>query len=94
MAAATYQARTLPQLVAQSAQAYGDRVAITDGDVQLTYQQLDAARRQAARAFMAAGLAQGERIAIWAPNIYQWIIAAIGAQSVGVVLVPLNTRMK
>ena len=94
MAAATYQARTLPQLVAQSAQAYGDWVAITDGDVQLTYQQLDAARRQAARAFMAAGLAQGERIAIWAPNIYQWIIAAIGAQSVGVVLVPLNTRMK
>ena len=94
MAAVTYQARTLPQLVAQSAQAYGDRVAITDGDVQLTYQQLDAARRQAARAFMAAGLAQGERIAIWAPNIYQWIIAAIGAQSVGVVLVPLNTRMK
>jgi acyl-CoA synthetase (AMP-forming)/AMP-acid ligase II len=94
MAAATYQARTLPQLVAQSAQAYGDRVAITDGDVQLTYQQLDAARRQAARAFMAAGLAQGERIAIWAPNIYQWIIAAVGAQSVGVVLVPLNTRMK
>lgn len=94
MAAATYQARTLPQLVAQSAQAYGDRVAISDGDVQLTYQQLDAARRQAARAFMAAGLAQGERIAIWAPNIYQWIIAAIGAQSVGVVLVPLNTRMK
>jgi acyl-CoA synthetase (AMP-forming)/AMP-acid ligase II len=94
MAAATYQARTLPQLVAQSAQAYGDRVAISDGDVQLTYQQLDAARRQAARAFMAAGLAQGERIAIWAPNIYQWIIAAVGAQSVGVVLVPLNTRMK
>ena len=55
---------------------------------------MDAARIEAARAFVAAGLEKGDRIAIWAPNIYQWIIAAIGAQSVGGVLVPLNTRMK
>ena len=43
---------------------------------------------------MAAGIEKGDRIAIWAPNIYQWIIAAIGAQSVGGVLVPLNTRSR
>ena len=89
-----YQARTLPQLVAASAASYGDRPAITDGECRLTYAQLDAARIEAGRAFLAAGLEKGDRIAIWAPNIYQWIIAAIGAQSVGGVLVPLNTRMK
>ena len=94
MAAEPYQARTLPQLVAQSAGRYGDRVAITDGDVSFSYSELDEARVAAAKAFIAAGLEPGERIAIWAPNIYQWIIAAIGAQSVGGVLVPLNTRMK
>ncbi|MDP4916471.1 MAG: AMP-binding protein, partial [Haliea sp.] len=49
---------------------------------------------QAARAFLAAGLEHGERIAIWAPNMWQWIVAAIGAQSIGGVLVPLNTRLK
>ena len=37
---------------------------------------------------------KGERVAIWAPNIYQWILAAIGAQSIGGVVVPLNTRYK
>jgi len=62
--------------------------------VRLSYEQLDAARIRAARAFIAAGLGHGDRIAIWAPNIYQWIIAAIGAQSIGGVLVPLNTRLK
>ena len=67
---------------------------MTDAGVQLTYAELDEARRRAARAFIAAGLNKGERVAIWAPNIYQWIIAAIGAQSVGGVLVPLNTRYK
>jgi acyl-CoA synthetase (AMP-forming)/AMP-acid ligase II len=94
MTPASYQARTLPQVVADAATRYGERSAITDGEVELSYAELDAARVQAARAFIAAGLAKGDRIAIWAPNIYQWIIAAIGAQSVGGVLVPLNTRLK
>ena len=89
-----YRARTLPQVVAEAAATYGQRVAITAGEVQLSYADLDAARIQSARAFIAAGLEKGDRIALWAPNIYQWIIAAIGAQSVGGVLVPLNTRYK
>ncbi|MCP5123951.1 MAG: AMP-binding protein [Pseudomonadales bacterium] len=73
---------------------YGERVAITDGAVRLSYTELNQSRIQAARAFVAAGVEKGDRIAIWAPNIYQWVIAAIGAQSVGGVLVPLNTRLK
>jgi len=89
-----YRARTLPQVVAEAAVTYGDRVAITDGDLELTYAQLDRARIEAGRAFVAAGLEKGDRIAIWAPNMVQWILAAIGAQSIGAVLVPLNTRLK
>lgn len=94
MSESQYRARTLPQVVSEAAATYGQRVAITDGEVQLSYAELDAARIQSAQAFIAAGLQKGERIAIWAPNLYQWIIAAIGAQSVGGVLVPLNTRYK
>lgn len=86
--------RTLPQVVSQSAAVHGDRVAVADGAVQLSYRELDAARIGAAKAFVVAGMKKGDRFAIWAPNIYQWIIAAIGAQSIGGVLVPLNTRMK
>ena len=94
MPAQQYHARTLPQVVADAAAAHGQRTAITDGAIRLTYAELEDTRVRAARAFVAAGLGKGERIAIWAPNIYQWIIAAIGAQSVGGVLVPLNTRYK
>ncbi len=89
-----YQARTLPQVITDAARDHADRLAITDGPVNLTYAELDALRVRAARAFLAAGLGHGDRVAIWAPNIYQWIIAAIGAQSIGGVVVPLNTRYK
>lgn len=94
MSSAPYQARTLPQVVTQAAAAHGDRIAITDGEFNLSYTALNEARIRCARAFIAAGLKKGDRVAVWAPNVYQWIVAAIGAQSVGGVLVPMNTRYK
>jgi acyl-CoA synthetase (AMP-forming)/AMP-acid ligase II len=36
----------------------------------------------------------GERVAIWAPNIAEWIVAALAIHSAGAALVPINTRMK
>ena len=43
---------------------------------------------------MAAGLEPGDRVGIWAPNIAEWVFAALGALGAGGVLVPLNTRFK
>lgn len=89
-----YDARTLPQVVADAAATFGERLAVTDGDVNITYVGLNERRIQSAQAFIAAGVEKGDRIAIWAPNIWQWIVAAIGAQSIGGVVVPMNTRYK
>ncbi len=62
--------------------------------MRLSFRALAAEVRRAARAFVAAGVARGDRVAIWAPNHWEWIVAAIGLQSAGAVLVPLNTRFK
>jgi acyl-CoA synthetase (AMP-forming)/AMP-acid ligase II len=87
-------ATTIPQLIANAAQAYGESHAIEEGGRRISYRELDQLRRQAARALLALGVQAGERVAIWAPNIYEWIVAATALQSVGAALVPLNTRMK
>ncbi|MFV3307651.1 FadD3 family acyl-CoA ligase [Pseudomonas sp. NY15181] len=87
-------ALTIPQLLSATATAYGDRPAIEDGDVRLSYRQLDQWRQRAARALLALGIGHGERVAVWAPNHWEWIVAATALHSVGAVLVPLNTRMK
>jgi acyl-CoA synthetase (AMP-forming)/AMP-acid ligase II len=86
--------KTLPGIVRAAAAQYGDKTAIRDGETSLSFTELDALRRRSAAAFAAAGLARGDRIAIWAPNIFEWILAAIGAQSLGITLVPVNTRWK
>jgi acyl-CoA synthetase (AMP-forming)/AMP-acid ligase II len=88
--------RTIPRLVRSSAERFPTREAIVDVDagVSLTFPQLAAAAHDATRAFLAHGVEPGDRVAIWAPNVWEWVVAAIGLQSAGGVLVPLNTRFK
>lgn len=85
---------TLPMLVEQAAQQFKDKIAIQEAEVQISFAELNNLRLQACRAFISAGIEKGDRVAIWAPNISEWIIAAVGLHSAGGILVPLNTRMK
>jgi acyl-CoA synthetase (AMP-forming)/AMP-acid ligase II len=89
-----YPYQTIPQVVTWAAREFGDALALVDGDSRLSFRELQAAAERAARAFMAAGVRAGDRVAIWAPNVGEWVIAATGLQSAGGVLVPLNTRFK
>jgi HIP---CoA ligase len=85
---------TIPAVVHRAAGLWPDDEAVVDRDVRLTFAQLDDAVRQSARAFVASGLEPGDRASVWAPNIHQWIVAALGLYSAGGVLVPLNTRFR
>ena len=85
---------TVPGVVHRAAARWPDDEAIVDRDVRLTFAQLDDSVRAAARAFVASGLQPGDRVSVWAPNIHQWIVAALGLYSAGGVLVPLNTRFR
>jgi acyl-CoA synthetase (AMP-forming)/AMP-acid ligase II len=85
---------TVPRLARSAAARFGDREAIVDGDVTLSFTELVGEADRAARGFIAAGVAPGDRVAIWAPNILEWVVALLGLQSAGAVLVPLNTRYK
>ena len=85
---------TIHALCARAAEIYGDASAVEDGEARLTFVALDAARRKAAKALMAAGVAKGDRVMIWAPNSWKWFVAALGVVSIGGVLIPTSTRFK
>lgn len=86
---------TIPHMILEAAAACADRVAIRGEDGRtVTYDDLPSLIGASARAFIAAGVSAGDRIAIWAPNSVEWIVAAIGVQAAGAVIVPLNTRLK
>lgn len=70
------------------------RVIIRDGATSLTYSELHAKSRDAARALMSLGIKPGDSVAIWAVNRPEWIVAALGIQATGASLVPAGTRLK
>lgn len=85
---------TIPRLARISAGRYPDGVAIEDGPTTLTFPGLLQRARAVAAGLIAQGVQPGERVAIWAPNMWEWVVCAIGLMGAGAVLVPLNTRYK
>ena len=85
---------TVPALVEDGARRHGAHEALVDGDLRLGYARLADAVDEYARAYVAAGVGAGERVALWAPNCAEWMLGALGALRAGAVLVPMNTRFK
>jgi acyl-CoA synthetase (AMP-forming)/AMP-acid ligase II len=91
---------TIPGLVEDAAARFGELEAIVDvhgpggTTTRLTFDQLADEVAAATRAIVANGIERGDRVAIWAPNCAEWVIAALGAVGAGALLVPLNTRFK
>jgi acyl-CoA synthetase (AMP-forming)/AMP-acid ligase II len=86
--------QTIPEMVLSAADRFGDAEAVVDGPLRFTFGQIVERIRCAAGAFAELGIDKGERVAIWAPNSAEWIIAAFGLLTAGGVLVPVNTRFK
>jgi len=85
---------TIPEMVAQQAETFGKRPAIVDGPITLSFAELAERVDEAARALIAVGIHKGDRVAIWAPNIWEWIVCALATHRTGGVMVPVNTRYK
>ena len=83
-----------PALVDRASREFAATEAISDGGVSLNFSELGQRIRQAAGALVASGVKRGDRVAVWAPNSWEWVVAAMAVFRVGAVLVPVNTRFK
>ena len=85
---------TIPELIEHSATTFGSAQALVDGEIQLSFIELKDEIFKSANALIETGVKPGDRIGIWAPNTWEWVIAALGVHVAGGVLVPINTRFK
>jgi fatty-acyl-CoA synthase len=67
-----------------------DALVVLHQDYRTTYAQLWEQVDQAARAFLAAGVEKGDRVGIWAPNRYEWVVTQFATARIGAILVTIN----
>jgi len=93
--------RTIPQVLDEIADRFSDHDALvtttaepsgTTQDRRLTFAQLRTEVRRAAAAMIDLGVKAGDRVAIWSPNTWHWVVACLATHHAGAVVVPLNTR--
>jgi fatty-acyl-CoA synthase len=64
-------------------------VSVRQG-VRYTYAELDEAVNRVACGLLAAGVAAGDRVGMWAPNCAEWVLVQYATAKVGAVLVNVN----
>jgi len=92
-ASMSFEQLTPTAFLKRSAEVFGDRVAVIDGDLQYTYAEFYRRALQLAGALRAIGVVGGARAAILAPNTHVLLEAHYGVPLAGAVLVALNQRL-
>lgn len=87
-------ALNLASVLEHSAMLTPDRVAVTCGDVNLTYADIDARAAQVAGGLAALGIGPGDHVGLGCPNVHWFPIAYYGILKAGAVVVPLNVLLK
>ena len=81
---------TLGDLLHRSAARHPDRVAITDGPITRTYEDLDADANRLAHALIERGVRVGDRVAVLSRNSIAYVQTIFAVSRCGAVLVPIN----
>jgi len=84
--------RTVPAALDRLAHQLPDHPALITDDRSFTAAVLRDEVHRAAAALIALGVQAGDRLAIWSPNTWHWVVACLAIHHAGAAMVPLNTR--
>jgi fatty-acyl-CoA synthase len=83
---------TIFQNLRRTASRVGDHEALVAAhqDLRTTYRRLVEECEVVARGLMARGVNRGDRVGIWSPNRYEWVIVQYATAAMGAILVNIN----
>ena len=87
---------TIGQLVDLVAEQFGDSKALMYHKlgIDYTYREFRDVCNQVAKGFMALGVQKGDKIAIWANNVPEWLYTQFGTPKIGAIMVTVNTAYR
>jgi len=87
---------TISQYLERTAEKYKTKTALRfpTENVTLDYHSLKLQADQTSKALLGIGLKKGDHIGIWSLNSSRWVLLALGAAQIGVVIIPINAAYK
>ncbi|MEK9775878.1 MAG: AMP-binding protein [Quisquiliibacterium sp.] len=84
--------QTIGELLDTAVERWPERVAavFSEQAVRRNWRELQADVDRVAAGLLALGLAKGDRIGIWAPNRYEWLLTQFATARIGLILVNVN----
>jgi fatty-acyl-CoA synthase len=84
--------QTIPDNLDATVARFADREALVDFQrgIRWTYAEFAGEVDRLARALLAAGVAKGDRVGIWAPNCAEWTVVQYATAKIGAILVNIN----
>jgi len=88
--------QTIGEGLRRAVERFGDREALVvrDQGYRATYDELWREVGLAARGLLARGVRTGDRVGIWAPNRYEWLVTQYATARIGAILVTINPAYK
>ena len=83
---------TIPQLMRGTVSRHGPRDAVIFAETgeRRSYYDFDREIDALASGLLAMGLQKGERVGIWSPNRYEWILTQFATARIGLIMVNIN----
>jgi fatty-acyl-CoA synthase len=91
-----YQDVSVGELLALLARDYPQNEALIypDRALRFDFSQLEWLARKVARGLLSLGIERGDRVALWAPNVPEWVVLQFALAKIGAVLVTVNTSLR
>jgi long-chain acyl-CoA synthetase len=83
----------ISKTLSNAVQSHADKTALVVDGSPLNYRDLDDRSNGLARALVGLGIAPGDRVTLYGPNSWQWIVAYYAIAKVGAVGNPINVML-
>ena len=85
---------TVPDVLASTAAAHPDRVAVRSGDREMTYGELEDLARRYAAVLVDRGVRPGDHVGLLLPNVPEFLAAYYGVLTAGATVVPVQAMLR
>jgi len=85
---------TLTDLLTRQLEPQGAATALVYQDACVSYSELDNESRRVARGLAQLGIGEGDRVALWLPNVPAWLACFFACARLGAIVVAVNTRFR